>query len=271
MVEPESPDRPLGRFLQQQAEPVRQFVSLALPYSNWGANYFEVRLMELAMADSMFGGLFSRGGNRVLDIGCGIGLASVLLSTHFDYVDGTDIDAIGVTFKIDKPAPLVGAELIEQLGLGNITLHCADTLAFLKDRKSAYDLIVSHFVLEHVPALAPLCEAMVDALRPGGQTFHIVPNTHDTVNQLLLQNLQPLWPSLKRAWRARRQTGRIDGRMQGHLFTPITHSEFIDDYRTQFEVNSSDHFLFPLLNAGLRVIDMKPMREHAYGILAEKP
>ena len=64
--------------------------------------------------------------------------------------------------------------------------------------------------------------------------------------------------------------GRAEGRLQGSLFTPITHSEFLPDYRQQFDVNSSDHYLFPMLRAGLRVLDIKPMREHAYGILAMK-
>jgi hypothetical protein len=121
-----------------------------------------------------------------------------------------------------------------------------------------------------VQQLDPLCEAVYAALRPGGRTFHIVPNTHDTVNQLLIQNLQPLWPNIRRAWRARKTAGRCEGRLQGNLFTPITHSEFLTDYRDQFEVNSSDRYLFSLMRSGLRILEIKPMREHAFGILAEK-
>lgn len=258
-------------FYERLSKPVQAFVSEALPFSNWGKDYFDVRLMELAMADSLFGGMFSAGGKRVLDIGCGIGLACVFLADHFEEVDGTDIEDLGVTFKIDRPASVVGSELLNRLGRSNIRLNCGDTLDFLGSSSGGYDLIFSHFVMEHVPQLDPLCEAIHAALRPGGRTFHIVPNTHDTVNQLLIQNLQPLWPNIRRAWRARKTTSRCEGRLQGNLFTPITHSEFLSDYRDQFAVNSSDRYLFPLLRAGLRILEIKPMREHAFGILAEKP
>jgi|GEM_PF-3573198 len=101
--------------------------------------------------------------------------------------------------------------------------------------------------------------------------FHIVPNTHDTIIQLLQRNLEPIRQNIRKAMAAKKLLGRVDGRLMGSLFTPITHSEFFDDYRQQFEVNSSEHYLFPMLGAGLKVLDIKPMSEHAYGILAEKP
>jgi len=249
---------------------VHEFVTAAMPYSNWGQTYFEIRLMELSMADSMFGNLFRPGGKRALDIGCGLGLASVYLAEFFDQVDGTDIEELGVAFKIDRPAPVVGAELLAKLGRSSVHLHCGDTLQFLSARPGTYDFVMSHFVLEHVPQIEPLCEAIAASLRPGGRTFHIVPNTHDTIIQLLRHNLQPLWRNIRQAWRLRRQPGRAEGRLVGNLFTPITHSEFLDDYSAQFEVNASEHYLFPLIKSGLRILDIKPMREHAYGILAVK-
>lgn len=258
-------------YYERLSPNLQAFIAEAMPFSNWGTTYFEIRLMELSMADSLFGGVFSAGGGRALDVGCGIGLACAYLADHFVEVDGTDIEDLGVAFKLDRPAPVVGAELLKRLGRSNVHLNCGDTLEFMNRRPEGYDFIFSHFVMEHVPQLDPLCEAICAALRPGGRTFHIVPNTHDTVNQLLLQNLQPLWPNIKRAWQARKTTTRCEGRLQGSLFTPITHSEFLDDYRQQFDVNSSDRYLFAMLRAGLRILDMKPMREHAFGILAEKP
>jgi SAM-dependent methyltransferase len=259
------------RFYRSLPESVRRFVTEALPYSHFGQAHFNVRLMELALADSLFSGVFSRGGTRALDIGCGIGLAATFLSQHFGHVDGTDIDDIGVAFKVDRAAPLVGQELLAKAGVSGVSLHCGDTLSFLRERRDAYDFIFSHFVMEHIPDLEPVCDAIFSCLKSGGRTFHIVPNTHDTINQLLQFNLQPLWPNIARAWKQRSTVGRTEGRMQGWLFTPITHSEFLTDYSQQFEVNSSDHYLFPLIASGLRVVDIKPMREHAYGILAEKP
>jgi 2-polyprenyl-3-methyl-5-hydroxy-6-metoxy-1,4-benzoquinol methylase len=176
-----------------------------------------------------------------------------------------------VAFRLGCPAPRAGAEILGRLDISTVQLHCGDTLEFLRTRAEFYDFIFSSFVLEHVPDLRGLINHAASALRPGGRMFHIVPNTHDTIIQLLLRNLEPIPQNMRKAMAARKVAGRVDGRLMGSLFTPITHSEFIADYRAQFEVNSSEHYLFPMLEAGLRVLDIKPMREHAYGILAEKP
>ncbi len=255
----------------RHSENIRRFVDAALPLSHWGQTYFDIRLMELSLIDSMFDRPISRGGHRALDIGCGIGLGSVFLADHFTAVDGTDIDEIGVAFRVQRPAPLAGQEILEKLGISKVWLNCGDTLDFLRTRPDAYDFIFSCFVLEHVPKLQPLVDQMALALRPGGRTIHIVPNTHDTIIQLLLKNLDSFWKNVGRALSVKKIQGRTDGRLTGSLFTPITHSEFIDDYRDQFEVNSLEHYILPLLNSGLRVLDIKPIREHAFGILAEKP
>lgn len=250
---------------------MQAFVQEALPYSHWGMRYFEIRLMECALADGMFGGVLSQGGARALDVGCGLGLAAMYLAEHFDAVDGTDLDHVDAAFAAGKPAAVVGQEIMSRLGKKNVSLHCGDTLAFLAARPESYDLIFSCFVLEHVEDIEALTHAMAAALKPGGRMFHIVPNTHDTIIQLLTRNLDPLLPNAKTAWALRKTEGRAEGRLQGNLFTPITHSEFLSDYRQQFEVNSTEHYVFPLLNAGMTVRDIKPMREHAYGLLATKP
>jgi len=258
-------------FANNLSENIRRFVAESLPLSHWGEKYFDIRLMELALADSMFGGIISRGGERALDIGCGIGLAAVYLGDHFKYVDGTDIEDIGVAFHVEYPAPIAGSEILKRLEMPSVQLYCGDTSEFLDKRTEYYDFIFSCFVLEHVPDLSSLLNKATAALRPGGRMFHIVPNTHDTIIQLLQRNLEPIQKNIRKAVSVRKVVGRVDGKLMGSMFTPITHSEFIDCYIEQFAVNSSEHYLFPMLEAGLRVLDIKPMREHSYGILAEKP
>jgi SAM-dependent methyltransferase len=258
-------------FADSLPENIRRFTHEALPLSHWGERYFDIRLMELKLADSLFSGVISRGGERALDIGCGIGLAAVYLSEYFSSVDGTDIDEIGVAFHVDRPAPIVGAEILSRLKLKTVQLHCGDSFEFLDARSECYDFIFSSFVLEHVPDVEKMIFCAAGALRRGGRMFHIVPNTHDTIIQLLLRNLEPVRQNIRKAISVRRQPGRVDGKLMGSLFSPITHSEFIDDYRQQFDINSLEYYLFPMLMAGLNIIDIKPMREHSFGILAEKP
>lgn len=261
----------MSAYIARMSPAVQAFVKEALPYSHWGMRYFEIRLMELGLADGIFGGMLGQGGARALDLGCGLGLAATYLSQHFAFVDGTDLDHVDAAFAAGKPAAMVGQDIISRLGISNVALHCGETVAFLNARPETYDLIFSCFVLEHVEHIEEISLAMAAALKPGGRMFHIVPNTHDTIIQLLTRNLDPLSPNVKTAWSQRKAKGRVEGRMQGTLFTPITHSEFLSDYRQQFDVNCSERYLFPLMGAGMVVRDIKPMREHAYGILAQKP
>lgn len=249
---------------------IEKFIEEALPYSHWGRRYFEIRHFEYELADSLFGDIISKGGESACDIGCGLGFAASYLRQHFNSVEGTDIDFVDEAFNSERPSAVIGHEIFKRLQ-SDVTLNCGDTVEFLKTRPAAYDFLFSHFVMEHVPDLPPLCEAAFDATKDGGYNLHVVPNTHDTIIQLLVKNLGEQGDLDARAEEVAAIAGRVDGRKQGHLYTPITHSEFIDDYREQFEVNAIEHYLMPLMDAGFRIRDVKPMREHAYGILAEKP
>lgn len=250
--------------------PLDPYIEQALPYSHWGRRYFDIRHFEYQLADSLFGDILSKGGDSACDIGCGLGFAAAYLRQYFSKVEGTDIDVVDVAFKADVPSAVVGQQIFEHLG-SDVRLSCGDTVAFLTDRPEAFDLVFSHFVMEHVEHLSPLCEAAFAATKPGGFNLHIVPNTHDTICQLLIKNLGDADELVARAAQVTDTDERLDGRKQGHLYTPITHSEFIADYREQFAVNSIEHYLEPLMNAGFKIRDVKPMREHAYGVLAEKP
>ena len=252
-------------------ETVKSFLQEAQPYSNWGESYFETRVLEYKIIDSLFGEIFSQGGKAALDLGCGLGLACVHMSETFSQVDGTDIDLAGAAFNSTLAPPKIGSEIVQRLKLPRISIHCGDSIDFLKQRAKTYDLIFSHFVLEHVPELQPMLDQCFTALTPGGKCLHIVPNTHDTIIQLLKKNMEPFFSNLFNAFRLRNEKNRVNTRLQGNVFTPITHSEFISDYSQQFSINSLEHYLFPIVRAGFKVREIKPVREHAYGILCEKP
>jgi SAM-dependent methyltransferase len=245
---------------------VEKFVEAAIPYSHWGTNYFNIRLMELVLVESLLGNPISRGGSRFLDFGCGIGLSCVYAAPFFKQVDGVDIEEIGVAFNVKRPSPVVGAELVASLGIGNVTLVACDTFTFLDDHPGAYDFIFSVFVLEHIEDIEGICGRLARAMAPGGRAVHIVPNTHDTIIQLLQQNLRPDAENERNIAPAGRGLKKM-----GNLFAPITHSEFIEDYNAQFEVNALERFLFPMIASGLKVQKISPIREHSYAILVEKP
>ena len=170
------------------------------------------------------------------------------MSSFFEAVDGVDIEDIGVAFKVDRPAPVVGQEIIRSIGVDNVSLHCGDTERFLRERPGAYDFILTVFVLEHVKEIDAICRDLACAMRPGGRAVHIVPNTHDTIIQLLQQNLQPTEQNEREAVKMGRGLRKLGG-----LYAPITHSEFIDDYREQFAINELERYTFSMLAAGLQI------------------
>lgn len=254
---------------------LKSFIQETKDFSPFGMNYFNIRVREYILIDDLFDGLFSKGVGKFLDIGCGFGLAAVFAGQFYDQADGIDIPEISIGFSQQKPAPLLGADVVKKLGINGVTIQCANTKEFLEQNKQAYDFILSHFVLEHIDNIAPICEAIYSALKPGASSLHVVPNTHDTILQLLTKNLNPVWQNIKNVWKARK-SAKKSGNLRhdnflGNLFVPETHSEFIHDYRQQFEINYLERYLFPMMDAGFKIKDIKPVREHAYAILLEKP
>lgn len=157
---------------------------------------------------------------------------------------------------------------MREAGITNANLHSGNTLPYLQDSAEFFDFIFSNFVMKHVEHLGSFCQAMYLALKPGGKSLHIVPNTHDTMCQLLIQNLQPAEKNASLVMAGdlyEKETGqkrRLREMGRGWI-APVTHSEFIHDYRDQFEVNSLERYLWPLMDAGFRIRDIKPTREHA--------
>ncbi len=97
---------------------------------------------------------------RALEIGCGIGRMTRWFAAAFGHVDAVDV----------SPAMLERAR--ERLrGCGNVGLHQGSgyDLAGLPD--SAYDLVFSYIVFQHIPSRAAIDRYVAEAarvLRPGG-------------------------------------------------------------------------------------------------------
>lgn len=102
--------------------------------------------------------------SAVLDIGCGRGYAiEWLRSLGYTNLVGIDPDAGQVAFARDR-----GLNVVE----------VKDSMAFLRERPEAFDLVLLMDVLEHVPrATQPeLLTTIHRALRPGGRLLCTVPN-----------------------------------------------------------------------------------------------
>lgn len=100
-------------------------------------------------------------GGRVLDAGCGGGGMPLSLAEHADFVVGIDpIDRFGDA----------GVRLARERGLANLRFARADGMA-LPFRDGAFDLVLSHAVIEHVPDAARYLAECRRVLAPGGHMY----------------------------------------------------------------------------------------------------
>lgn len=252
----------LDRFCREAAESV-------------DPHYFRTRRQEFELVRMLAPDFFGRRYGRALELGCGIGFKALLATQIADHVDGVDMETPYHGFRAQEPSAEIGRALLEKAGVMNVHLFAGDLVSFMTARPNEYDLVYSDYLLEHVPDLPPLYDAMRTCLKPGGRILHVVPNTHDALIQMAKENLQPTLPGLFRVLKGFVKHRLLEGKKRypkvklNGMFIPITHSEFLDDYAEQFEVYRLESYVFPMMEAGFAISAIQPLREHSYAVSAE--
>lgn len=249
------------------------FRQLAQPYV--GEHYFRCRLLEFRLQQMLLHGIFCQKYRRALDLGCGIGYKALHMTCFADSVVGIDIGEPYHGFLANESAVAVGRRIISEIGCGDVSLFSANFIDHLSAHPSEYDLIYSDYLLEHVPDLPALYSAVSVALEEDGIFMNVVPNTHDALIQFALENMQPSLIGLARAIKG--YVKRIFGGAKRHprltplgVLLPVTHSEFISDFREQFDVYRLESYINPMIEAGFIVEYVVPTREHAYTVVCRK-
>lgn len=133
-----------------------------------------------------------RGGERILDVGCGLaqlGRAMARAAGPAGYVLGIDQSAAQLA-EATRLARAAGEERLVELRPGD-----AVALPLRGEEWGSFDVVHARFVLEHVPEPLAVVRAMVRAARPGGRIV-LQDDDHDVLR------LWPEPPGAMDVWRA---------------------------------------------------------------------
>lgn len=113
-----------------------------------------------------FGGV--RSGQRLLEVGCGMGRYTLILAGRGLQVEGLDLSPV----------------LLERLrsyngGRFQIPLHCADVLQPPPELEGRFDAVAGFFTLHHLHDLEGCFTAMARLLHPGGRIVFLEPNPYN--------------------------------------------------------------------------------------------
>jgi 2-polyprenyl-3-methyl-5-hydroxy-6-metoxy-1,4-benzoquinol methylase len=113
-----------------------------------------------------------RPGQRVLEVGCGMGRYTLPLARRGINVEGLDI------------APGLLEKLHAYAGDTTIPLHCMDVIDCSTAMQHTFDAVIGFFTLHHLHDMDISFQAMARLLKPGGRIAFLEPNAYNPLYYL---------------------------------------------------------------------------------------
>jgi 2-polyprenyl-3-methyl-5-hydroxy-6-metoxy-1,4-benzoquinol methylase len=104
-------------------------------------------------------------GDRILEVGCGMGRYTLSLARRGYRVEGMDISQ----YLLDRLAEY-------NSGQAALPLHCMDVVAAPAEWAGTFDAVIALFTLHHVHDIEACLSAMARLTRPGGSVVLLEPN-----------------------------------------------------------------------------------------------
>jgi ubiquinone/menaquinone biosynthesis C-methylase UbiE len=123
-------------------------------------------LQKLVLFDFIAPALEKHRGGRILEIGCGQGIHSALLS-RFGTVEASELETPGSFLGADESVQRVRNDVFAALGQGKISFSHNDGL-HLPYEDGSFDVVFHNSVIEHVPDIVAFNKEVLRVLKPGG-------------------------------------------------------------------------------------------------------
>lgn len=112
-------------------------------------------------------------GDRVLEVGCGMGRYTLGLASRGIAIEGLDL----VPFLLEKLKEFAGDR-------HDVPLYCADVLAPPEELYGMFDAVIGFFALHHMFDIDASYRSMARMLKPGGTIVFIEPNAFNPLYYL---------------------------------------------------------------------------------------
>ena len=207
--------------------------------------------------------------DRILEIGCGIGIHSALL-TRFGEVSATELSAPGSFVGADRDVDEARERVFRALARGTVAFKYNDG-RHLDYPDQTFDLVFHNSVIEHVPDVEAFNREVLRVLKPGGVCICIT-GTPTLCNYRLLRHWTITVPTQLLAITAQellpRGVIRVVARLARRLGAPTAKVDKLLE-RTQHLTQRVDSVLdgAPRTSSPAVAIDVRPLYSRLYHFL----